>query len=66
MVGRTRMPPLATAAVPRTTCSGETEMPWPKPTVIVAISFQVAADWMIGSAGFRQLDRRRGRTCPSP
>ena len=47
MVGRTSMP-VATAAVPRTTCSGETEMPWPNPTVIVTISFQADAGWMIG------------------
>ena len=50
------MPPLATAAVPRTTCSGETAMPWPKPMVSVAISFQLVAGGASGSAGLGQLD----------
>ena len=48
MVGRVRIPPFAMAAVPRTTCSGVTEMPWPKPTVMVAMSFQFAAGCTIG------------------
>ena len=46
IVGRTESPPLAIAAVPFTTCSGDTEMPCPNPTVRVAISFQLAAGWV--------------------
>ncbi len=48
MVGRTSTP-VATAAVPRTTCSGDTDMPWPNATVSVTTSFQADAGWMIGS-----------------
>ena len=48
MVGCISTPPLAMAAVPRTTCRGVREMPWPKPTVMVAISFQFAAGCTMG------------------
>ena len=39
---------MTSVAVPRTTCSGETAMPWPKPTVIVVSCFQPDAGGTIG------------------
>ena len=49
-VGRISTPPLATAAVPATTCSGVTEMPWPKPMVSVRAAFHSRSLGTIGAA----------------